>query len=270
MPKTFGGPGPRFIYPDLVSSPSLARCGLVANTLWPRLIVRADDQGRMPGDAASILVSCFPKLLAHVSLADVESALAELRRARMILVYHANREVYLQISGWWRWQQGMRRAYLSRFPSPRGWIDIAYGIEGQPSSFGNALELGGFVLDSDGKVRAARPQSARTSPAVRGETPQFAANARAQGPDPIRSDPSNPDPSSSDPSIPDRARDVPPRRQANGRSRSSPPTTNGTAVEESIALANDTTKPASVRRAARRAVERHAPERLGEIQAGAA
>ena len=61
-------------------------------------------------------------------------------------------------------------------------------------------------------------------------------------------------------------RDVPPRGARSTGSRSA--TTNGSAaIDESIAMANDETKADSVRRAARAAVERHAPDRLGEIGA---
>lgn len=257
MSKIISRPGPRFVYPDLVASPSLARCGLVANALWPRLICQADDQGRMHGDPGSVLVACFPKLLATVSLPDVTTALDELKAARMVLIYRSNGESYVQIVGWWRWQQGMRRAYASRFPAYRGWIDVTYGYEGQPTSFGNALETGGFVLDSDGRVRASRPQSARTVPAPR---PHSAANARAQGHDPTRPDPSSHDPSGPDPSG-RVAREVAPRR-ANGASQPDPRT-----IDDSIAMAGDESKPEPVRRAARATVARYAPERLDEIGA---
>lgn len=274
MSKIISRPGPRFVYPDLVNSPSLARCGLVANALWPRLICQADDQGRMQGDAGSVLVSCFPKLLSTVTHADVEAALDELKSARMIFVYRANGETYLQISGWWRWQQGMRRAYASRFPSYRGWIDITYGYEGQPTSFGNALEVRGFVLESDGRVRARRPQSAGRVRAVR---PQSAgSNARAQGHDPTHPDPSRPDPTHPDPYS---AREPAPRTTT-GRSRSPgeptprepdarPRQVDQRAIEENVSIAGDPTRPEPVRRAARAALARHAPDRLAELEAAA-
>lgn len=60
------------------------------------------------------------------------------------------------------------------------------------------------------------------------------------------------------------ARVVPPRGATTG-SRSGP--TNGDAIDTNIAIANDSSRDEAVRRAARRAVERHAPERLGEIGA---
>jgi len=33
----------------------------------------------------------------------------------------------VQLQNWWRWQQGMRRAYPSRWPAPEGWTDAIYG-----------------------------------------------------------------------------------------------------------------------------------------------
>lgn len=275
MSKIISRPGPRFLYPELVASRSLSRCGIVANALWPRLIVQADDQGRMAGDVASILVSCFPKMLDQVTYADVDRALDELKKAGMVIVYRANHEVFVQLAEWWRWQQGMRRAYPSRFPAPRGWVDVEYGGTDDPAqTFAKALELGRFVLRKRYQpglpaVRRGAPSPPAEVPyprrgaAARGGTGDSAASrvsARAQGHDPTLPDPSVPDPTRSDPST---ARDVPPRRGTNGAKP------RDQSIDDSIAMANDETKSDAVRRAARRAVETHAPERLGEIGAGA-
>ncbi|HYI66350.1 MAG TPA: hypothetical protein VEW95_05465 [Candidatus Limnocylindrales bacterium] len=257
MSKIISRPGPRFLYPELVNSRSLGRCGLEANVLWPRLICQADDQGRMAGDAGSVFVTCCANIVHLVDVAKVEAALAELKAAGMVLIYRANGEHYLQIAQWWRWQQGMRRAYASRFPSPRGWIDIPFGFDGAAISFAKAAESGRFVLSKDYRPLAPRPQSAGRVPAA---SRQSAANARAQGHDPTRPDPSRPDPTRLDPST---ARDVPPRSGTNGAKP------HDQSIDDSIALANDATKAEGVRRAARKAVERHAPDRLGEIGAGA-
>ena len=128
--KEFGTPGPRSIYPEICDSRSLARCGILANALWPRLLVRCDDQGRMPGDAGDVLGECFPKMLSKVSVRAVQAALGELSAEHMVKVYKASGETYLQVLAWWRWQHYAKRAYPSRFPAPEGWTDYVYGREG--------------------------------------------------------------------------------------------------------------------------------------------
>lgn len=141
MTKQFGTPGPRSIYPEMAQSPSLGRCGLLANLLFPRLLAAADDQGRLQGGAHSVLLVCLPRLLRLVTIDQVEEALEELERESMVRRYTVRNESYLQVLGWWRWQSGARRAYASRLPAPRGWTDLVYGTgEGAPASFNEALE----------------------------------------------------------------------------------------------------------------------------------
>src|SRR5262245_38333118 len=60
MPKEYGTPGPRAIYPDLCTSRSVASCSLPAQLLFERLIAQADDQGRLEGDALVLKSLCVP------------------------------------------------------------------------------------------------------------------------------------------------------------------------------------------------------------------
>lgn len=260
MAKTISRPGPRLIYPDLVSSRSLSRCGLLANALWPRLIVQADDQGRLPGDPGSVTVACFPKLLHEVKIEQVEAALGELKKAGMVLIYRAGGETYLQIADWWRWQQGMRRAYGSRFPAPRGWIDVTFGSDGEPTTFAKAVEYAGIVLSGGSRPTAARGQSAGR---VRAASGQSADPARAQDSAPPRSATTRPVTPRSNPSA---AAGAPP----GSGERST--TTNGTAapadpVEVNAELLRDRTAAPEVRAAARKTLRRHAPGLLEQIEA---
>lgn len=128
MTKQYGTPGPRAIYPEMCSSPSLGRCGILANALFPRLIAQADDQGRLAGDATTLTISCMPRLLRVVTIDAVAEAIAELAAVSMILTYQVRDEAYVQLLQWWRWQSSQRRAYPSRWPAPPGWHDIVYGI----------------------------------------------------------------------------------------------------------------------------------------------
>lgn len=159
MTKQFGTPGPRAIHPEMCDSPSLGRCGLLANLLLPRLVAQADDQGRLQGSAQAVLVSCMPRLLSWVTVDGVEEALRELEGEGMLQRYPSRGEVLLQLSSWWTWQNSMRRAYPSRWPAPPGWRDLVYG---------NAV--GGAATFEE--VVAASP---RRNAAIRGVLPQSAA-----------------------------------------------------------------------------------------------
>jgi hypothetical protein len=130
MVKPFGTPGPRAIHPELCDSPSLGRCGILANALFPRLIAMADDQGRLAGEAHDLLVQCMPKLLRVVTVDAVAEALDELEAVNMIRRYTVRGEALVQLEQWWRWQQGARRAYPSRWPAPPKWRDMVYGVGG--------------------------------------------------------------------------------------------------------------------------------------------
>jgi hypothetical protein len=141
MAKEYSTPGPRAIYPELCDSRSLAKCGIVANALWPRLVVQADDQGRLAGDAVDVLGLCFPKMLDRVTVRQVRVALDEIEAAAMISRYEVDGDPYIQILTWWDWQASMRRAYPSRHPAPPDWIDAVYGFEDHPLTYRAARGL---------------------------------------------------------------------------------------------------------------------------------
>jgi hypothetical protein len=122
MPKTYGTAGPRQMYPSVATSKALARCSLLAQLLFDRLIVQADDQGRLEDGAEFVRAVCVP-LVARVTTKSVEAALSELAAAGLILRYRASKRELLQVNGWWEHQGGMRWAYPSRFPAPPDWID---------------------------------------------------------------------------------------------------------------------------------------------------
>ena len=162
MGKTYGTPGPRSIYPEMCDSRSLARCGLLANALWPRLIAQADDQGRLHGDASDIRLLCLPRL--SVSDEQVDGALEELANVRSVRRYRRGGEPYLQLLDWWQYQSHQRRAYSSRYPAPPGWRDVTYGYDRFPNTYQEA-------------IRGASPRpnalrgSARRIAAQRGDAP---------------------------------------------------------------------------------------------------
>ena len=165
MTKLYGTPGPRAVVPAICTSRSLGRCDLLANVIFVRLIVLADDQGRFYGDARDIAVRCIPLHLEQIDQAEVATALDCLEREHCILRYVFDGEPYLQLLNWWKYQSGLRRAYPSQYPAPGGWEDRVYGLPGQETPGPSLGQL------PQPKPPIKPPQSA----AIRAETPRNSA-----------------------------------------------------------------------------------------------
>lgn len=179
MPKEYGTPGPRAIYPDACTSRSLSSVGPEAERLFWRLISQADDQGRLEGDALVIRSLCVP-LLAKASTALVERWLRELVNAQLVVTYQHDGADLVQIVTWWRWQAGMRRAYASKWPAPEGWHDVVFGHGGDgPKTYRDAVGLPIAARS----LPAASPQPAGTLPA---SSPQGAGELPAPPRAPLR------------------------------------------------------------------------------------
>ena len=132
MPKAYGTPGPRLISPDCCTSQSLAACSLEAQLLFDRLIVQADDQGRLQADPSVLKVACFPFAQA-MTTRKIRRFLDELATNGMVIRYKSGRVEVIQLSNWWTFQAGMRRAYPSRWAPPEGWTDRVYGLPSRPT-----------------------------------------------------------------------------------------------------------------------------------------
>jgi hypothetical protein len=195
MPKEYGTPGPRAIYPEICTSRSIAACSVEAQLLFERLISQADDQGRLEGDALVIKALCAP-LVARVSVRVVDRSLDELVGQDLIRRYQAGSHTLVQIVTWWRWQQSQRRAYPSRWPAPDGWEDAVYGHGGDsPAS---------YKVWADSRQIAAQRRDSPQIAADRGESPL----SRARGAQPG--------------AVPDRASSVPESLPVPSASDSSP------------------------------------------------
>ena len=127
MPKQYGTPGPRFIYPEACTSRSLASCHPMAQLLFDRLLTQCDDQGRLEADADVARALCMP-LIPQAKPRQVEWWLKELTDQGMLLRYEADGRNLIQVSNWWSFQAGMRRTYPSRWPAPDGWEDRVRGV----------------------------------------------------------------------------------------------------------------------------------------------
>lgn len=164
MTKQFATPGPRAIYPEMCDSPSLGRCSILANALFPRLVAQADDQGRLAGDGYALLITCMGRLLRLITVEELEAALVELEAVEVLQRYEAAGETYVQLLQWWRWQASQRRAYPSRWPAPPGWRDLVYGnTKAEPETFEQAVSQSS---QRNAAIRGVsqRPAASRTGP----------------------------------------------------------------------------------------------------------
>lgn len=167
MPKQFGDRGPRAIYPDAATSRNLGAASIEAQLLFDRLICQADDQGRIEGDSVIVKALCVP-LIAELTPERVEAALRALARGLLINRYQAPGYPHLiQLSTWWRWQAGMRRAYPSRWPAAEGWEDAVYGFGGDgPKTYRDWADLPRSARKLPAELPAVRPQVAGNSPQI--------------------------------------------------------------------------------------------------------
>lgn len=269
MAKEFSTPGPRAVYPEMCDSRSLAKCGIHANALWPRLIVQADDQGRLAGNAIDVLGLCFPKMLDRVTVRHVRAALEELEASGMVALYEVDGEPYIQILTWWEWQASMRRAYPSRHPAPESWDDAVYGYEDHPPTYRAVRGLPPRRRSEDdpdpvgngtgtapephraGTVRAPERHGAVGVPAPEPHGAALAgARPRARG--------ARPDPTDS---MPENEEIPPPPAERGRRKDETNPRANGTAPRQT----GDNPRANGTSPRQEREAEKRGPTRLGDV-----
>ncbi len=120
---------PRFIYPQVATSLSLAKISALAELLFWRILPQADDQGRLSGDPVHIKAIACP-IRDEFTRENIPELLKELESAELIIRYSASSEPVIQIAKWWGYQSGMRRIFPSHYPPPRGWQDRIKGVAG--------------------------------------------------------------------------------------------------------------------------------------------
>jgi hypothetical protein len=130
MPKRFGTPGPRLMLPTICTSVPVSGCSIEAQLLFDRLIVQADDQGRLQGEARVVAALCMP-LIKTATEARVGRWLDQLATGGLIQRYASEGRLLIQLAGWWDNQGSPRRAYPSRYPAPEGWQDRVR-LDGEP------------------------------------------------------------------------------------------------------------------------------------------
>jgi len=175
MAKQYGTPGPRALYPDACTSPSLAACDPLAQLLFDRLLVLADDQGRVQTDPFWVKANAFP-FVSEATPRRIRSWIAQLSEHELLISYTTGNVELGQFVTWWKRQAGQRRAYPSRWPAPPGWdqdrtyglpTDQSPGAQADPKRTNSAGNPPAERGQDAGNVRAGRPQSARPDSASR-------------------------------------------------------------------------------------------------------
>lgn len=117
----------RYVQDAILASDSLMRVSLEAEHLFWRLIMAADDYGRLDGRPAMVLAKCFPMRRA-VTEDSVRGWLLELQGCDddgrgPVLEYLVDGRPYLQLRGWEKHRGTSKRAQHSKFPRPSG-VDV--------------------------------------------------------------------------------------------------------------------------------------------------
>ena len=103
------------------TDPRLGRVSLKAATLYDRMWINADDQGRLPGDSDEIKYTTCPNL-PDIPQGDIPGLLQELKNQKLIRVYNSTTTEAIQLLDWWH-EQKLQWAYHSEFSPPEGWVD---------------------------------------------------------------------------------------------------------------------------------------------------
>ena len=106
----------RILKESICTSEEIARLSRDAEVLFYRLIVQADDFGRLDARVAIVRARCYPWQLDRVSEEDVAGWLAELVEVGLVAVYQVQQRPYAELVTWRRHQQ--TRATHSKYPGP--------------------------------------------------------------------------------------------------------------------------------------------------------
>ena len=188
----------RTIDPAMRTSPILDSVSVLARLVFVYLISEADDEGRLLGDATSVRVACFPRVLpSGVTSKKLEAAVAELVARGLIVEYAADGQEYLAVRGWkdggsWAYQY-VPKAKSSRFPAPPDGACLVRangrgGEQGRESS-GTPTGQGPDASGGSGLVRAGsgsdpapdgKRDSTSPSPAHTGDVASRLTNGKAK------------------------------------------------------------------------------------------
>jgi hypothetical protein len=112
--------------------------GEFCQVLFPLIVAHADDYGRLQGDAFTIKFQVFP--ISPRSEEDFDAAIRHLDTARLIEVYEANGDKFIQVLDFDKHQSGLHKKTESKIPEPPG---ISRNFPENPGSPGNLPESPG-------------------------------------------------------------------------------------------------------------------------------
>lgn len=107
--------------------------------LYPLLISGSDDFGRMKADAFTVKHAVFPT--SPRSVADFDKALVSLAKVRLLTLYSAEGETYLQINDFDMHQPNLHKRTVSLFPEPPPESPGDSGLARAPGTQENSREL---------------------------------------------------------------------------------------------------------------------------------
>lgn len=105
---------PTRILRDWTDSEHINELSFQAESLFTRLIMKADDFGRFHAHTALVKAACFPLRLDSIRDADITRWIAECEKAGLIVVFESKSRKYLQINNF----KQRTRASESKFPAP--------------------------------------------------------------------------------------------------------------------------------------------------------
>ncbi|MBA7464987.1 hypothetical protein ES707_00148 [subsurface metagenome] len=102
------------------TDPRMGRVSLKAVTLYDKMWINCDDQGRCSGDPDEIKYTACPNL-PDISKEDIPGLLKELAATKpaFLKVYTTSKTDAIQMLDWWD-EQKLQWAYPSSYPPPRG------------------------------------------------------------------------------------------------------------------------------------------------------
>ncbi len=103
------------------TDPRMGRVSLKAATLFDRMWINSDDQGRLSGDPDEIKYTACPNLH-EISKDDIPGLLKELEAQGLLTAYSTSRHAAIQMLDWWQ-EQKLQWAYPSLYPPPPDWTD---------------------------------------------------------------------------------------------------------------------------------------------------
>jgi hypothetical protein len=112
----------RVIREEVLASRSLSRCSWQADWLWQKLLLAADEFGRMDGRLEVVRSECFPSRT-DVTLEQIDEWLTELSSCDPggrgpLRRYEVDGWPYLQLVNWEKHRAKRNRAESSKFPEP--------------------------------------------------------------------------------------------------------------------------------------------------------